>query len=246
MELIRLENAWCRYPRSKKDVLQGVSFLVAQGDFITLLGPNGAGKSTLFRAIYGTVPLLTGRVLYLDREIPDLHPAFWMRNGVHYMPQGGSLFQDLTIGQNLALAGKFLNPDAIKQGARRLYEFLEGVPDGRQVIDHWNERAGLLSGGQRQLVALGMVLLGEPCLLLLDEPTAGLTEHLSSKVLTWLKERTDAQGLSVVIVEHNLRNAINISNRILYMDCGCISEMDREEFADIEVLRKRIFSRGQN
>lgn len=171
----------------------------------------------------------------------SLLPIIWLKKKVHYLPQGGQIFSDLTIEDNFNLAGRFQKIAQIKDRTKTFFSFLEDIPDGNRIIDNFNKRAGNLSGGQRQIVSLGMALLGEPELLFLDEPTAGLAVKISEIILKWLNEQNIKKGLTIFVVEHNLRNILQLSNRVINMSYGKTYEMNKTDFSDIEVLRKKVF-----
>jgi len=240
-ELLRLERIKARYPFSKKDVLQEINLNIYEGDFIILIGPNGAGKSTLFKVIYGILPNFEGKIFFRGKEVKNSHPVFWLKKFIRYLPQGGQIFPDLSIKDNFYLAGKFLSDNRIKQGIEEIFSFLEEIPDGKRIIENFNKRAGLLSGGQRQIVSLGMVLLGEPQFLLLDEPTAGLAPKISEKILSFLKKKNNEKKLTLLVVEHNLKSTLEFSNRVFNMNYGSVIEMDKDDFSNIDLLREKIF-----
>lgn len=245
-EIIRLEGLKAKYPYSDKIVLRDISFTIFSGDFITLLGPNGAGKSTLFRVIYGTLPALEGRIFFREEEIKKTNPVSWLKNRVRYLPQGGKIFSDLSIRDNFYMAGRFLSGEQVRQGIEDFFSLLEGIPDGERIINNFNKKAGSLSGGQRQVIALGMSLLGDPVFLFLDEPTAGLAVGLSEKLLSRLKEKNKENGLTVLVVEHNLKSVLKFSNRVFNMTYGKISEMGKEDFSDVEILREKILQTSES
>lgn len=239
-EILRLEGIKTRYPFSKKDVLQSIDIKIDEGDFITLLGPNGAGKSTLFKVIYGTLPPTEGKIFFKGKEVRNLRPEFWLKETVRYLPQGGQIFSDLSIKDNFYLAGKFLSEYQVRQGIAEFFSFLEEIPDGKQIIGNFDRRSGLLSGGQRQIVSLGMALLGKPKFLLLDEPTAGLATKISERILSFLKKKNNQKELTLMIVEHNLKSVLEFSNRVFNMSYGKIFEMQKEDFSDINILRQKV------
>lgn len=244
-EIIRLEGLKAKYPGSDKIVLGEVSFKIFPGDFITLLGPNGAGKSTLFRVLYGTLPALGGKIFFKGKEIIKTNPTFWLNNGVRYLSQGGRIFSDLSIKDNFYMGGRFLSEQQIRKGIEDFFSLLEGIPDGERIIDNFNNRAGNLSGGQRQITALGIALLGDPEFLFLDEPTAGLAVGLSEKLLSWLQKKNKEKGITVLAVEHNLKSILKFSNRVFNMTYGKITEMGKEDFLEVEILREKILQSSE-
>ncbi len=244
-EIIRLEGLKAKYPYSDKIVLREIAFTIFEGDFITLLGPNGAGKSTLFKVLYGILPALGGKIFFRGREIKKANPTLWLKNKIRYLPQEGKIFSDLSIKDNFCMAGRFLSEGQVRKGIEDFFSLLDGIPDGERIISNFNKRAGSLSGGQRQVIALGMALLGEPEFLFLDEPTAGLAVGISEKLLSWLKERNKEKGMTVLVVEHNLKSVLKFSNRVFNMTYGKISEMGKEDFSDVEILREKILQSSE-
>ena len=243
--LLRLQGIKARYPFSKKEVLQGINMEIKQGDFVAILGPNGAGKSTLFKVIYGILPRLAGKIFLMGREIKNPSPIFWIKEGVHYLPQGSQLFPNLSIRDNFYLAYRFLTKRQIRREIGKFFFLLKTIPSGEKISENFDKRAGLLSGGERQILSLGMTLMGEPKLLLLDEPTAGLTLGVSEKLFSWLKKKNAEENLTIVVVEHNLKNVLQFSSRIFNMMYGKILEMRREDFSDIKLLRSKILGKSE-
>jgi len=144
----------------------------------------------------------------------------------------------LSIKDNFYLAGRYLSDSEIRKGIEEIFSFLEEIPDGRRIIENFNKRAGLLSGGQ-------MVLLGDPEFLLLDEPTAGLAVKISEKILSFLKNENEEKGVTILVVEHNLKSVLKLSNRVFNMNYGRVFEMEKEEFSDVNILREKIFRLSQ-
>lgn len=239
-EILGLENVKARYANSKKPILNGINFKVYEKDFITLVGPNGAGKSTLMKVIFGILKRSDGNIFHNSKQIGTVSPAFWLKNKIHYLPQGGRIFPDLSIEDNFRISGRFIESQKVEEGKKSFISFLESISGGKKLIKNFKERAGILSGGQRQILALGMTLIGAPRLLLLDEPTAGLAPNTSRDLLAWIKEESKKNGTAVLIIEHNLKTALEYSNRTFEMTYGRISEMDKGDFSNIDLLRKKI------
>ena len=186
-------------------ILRGVSLTVEAGEIVTVLGPNGAGKSTLIKAVVGLVPVSAGQTLFCERSIAGIRTHDLVRQGLAYVPQTQNVFARLSVEENLALGAVF---DRGAHAERR-----EGVlrlfPDLARL---GHLAAGKLSGGQRQMVAVGRALMSAPKLLMLDEPSAGLSPKFAETVFSQLRRIRDA-GVTILIVEQNARAALKISDR---------------------------------
>ena len=194
------------------DILHGCSVHVDTGELIGIIGPNGAGKSTLIKAVFGLVPVRGGRVTLDGNDITGRAAHELVGVGVGYVPQNRNVFGTLTIAENLAM-GTFLKP---KEQARRLAQVTELFPILR---DRATQRAGSLSGGERQLVAMARALMAEPRVLLLDEPSAGLSPAMQDEVFDRIAE-INATGVSVLMVEQNARRCLNLCHRAYVLDQG--------------------------
>ena len=195
----------------KKEVLHGVNLGVRQGEILALIGPNGAGKSTLLKVLAGLLQPKAGKILYRDQDITYWDCPQRVNAGIVYFMQGGEVFPNLSVRENLELGygnGK-LNG--------KLEEVFQFFPD---IRDWLSMRAGLLSGGQRQQVALAMVMLKQPKLLLLDEPSAGLSPRLVADILTKVQEMNSRLGTTIVLVEQNVREGLKIAHRCGVMATG--------------------------
>ena len=218
----------------KKPVIVEVSLQVGEGEIVTLIGPNGAGKSTTLRAAFGLLRPSAGRVLFRGREITGRPPAEHVRDGIAFVPQGARVFPDLSVDENIVMAGSVVaEVRETRQRAAAVYEFLPALA-GRRA-----QRAGALSGGERQMLALGMAMMLRPSLLLLDEPSTGLAPHLVKKVMQNIREINREHRTSVLIVEQNARQVLDIASRVYVMKVGrVVSEETPERLAGREELRK--------
>ena len=195
-------------------VLQGVSLVAEEGKIVALLGRNGAGKTTTLRTIMGLTPARQGRVIFADRDITRLPPFAIARAGVGFIPAGRRLFSDLTVGQNLRLG---LRP-AATAGAWTLEKVFALFPPLRERVDR---PAKALSGGEQQMLKLGRCLLGQPRLLLLDEPSEGLAPRIVRQISELLHELR-AAGLSMLICEQNAKFALAIADTAYLIEKGCV------------------------
>jgi branched-chain amino acid transport system ATP-binding protein len=183
------------------------------GSITTLIGGNGAGKSTLLRAIYGTNRLFDGRIVFKGDAIERLPPWERLRRGVGFVPQGRCNFPAMSVAENLKM-GCYTLPASVHGAA--IDRVTEAFPLLRQK---WRTEAGNLSGGEQQILEMAMVMLVEPALLLLDEPSLGLSPRMQGDVFATV-QRIAATGVTVLIVEQNVRGALLISDRALVMEQG--------------------------
>ena len=200
------------------DILQGVDLAVEAHEVAVIIGPNGAGKSTAMKALIGLIPLKSGRVLYGGEEITGQAPERLVARGIAYVPQERNVFRTMTVEENLAM-GAYLRRGDLGETLARIYALFPALKDKRR------QRAGELSGGQRQMVAIARALMIEPKLLLLDEPTVGL----SPKVIGEIFERIlaiNAGGVGILMVEQNARAALEIAHR------GYVLATGRNRFTD--------------
>jgi branched-chain amino acid transport system ATP-binding protein len=187
-------------------IVRGVSMSVSAGEIVVLLGPNGAGKSSLVKAIAGLVPIASGAVRLAGAEITRTPAHLMVRLGLAYVPQTDNVFPLMTVEDNLKLSAAIL-PRA--EAARRIEEMLSLFPD---LARQRRLAAGRLSGGQRQMLAIARALLVMPKLLVLDEPSAGLSPKLVGEVFAMLAE-IRRSGVTIVLVEQNARAALKIGDR---------------------------------
>ncbi|TAD88242.1 MAG: ABC transporter ATP-binding protein [Alphaproteobacteria bacterium] len=187
-------------------IVRGASLQVADREILTLLGPNGAGKSTLVKAIAGLVPITAGQVHLSGRDITGLGAHRLARAGLGFVPQTENVFTTLSIAENLALAGFFLPSHHQRRRVAAMYALFPDLAERRHTD------AGRLSGGQRQMLAIARALIPEPRVVMLDEPSAGLSPKLVQVVFQKLVE-IRAQGVTLVIVEQNAKAALAIADR---------------------------------
>ena len=194
------------------NILNGCSLTAYEGDLIGIIGPNGAGKSTLLKAIFGQVNVREGQVLLNGEDITNFKANKLVSKGVAFVPQTNNVFPSLTIEENLQM-GVFQTP---KRFAER-FEFVTNIfPDlGKRRA----QRAGSLSGGERQMVAMGRALMIDPSVLLLDEPSAGLSPVRQDEAFLRVKEVNHA-GVTIIMVEQNARRCLQICDRAYVLDQG--------------------------
>ena len=194
------------------DILRGVDLTLDDGELVGIIGPNGAGKSTLIKAVFGLVPVRDGFVTLRGRDISNLAAHTLVALGVGYVPQRANVFPSLTVEDNLRM-GLYLDPKAWDE---RLAAVVEIFP---LLADRADQRAGYLSGGERQMVAIGRALMMDPSVLLLDEPSAGLSPGNQDLVFERVRGIADS-GVSIVMVEQNARRCLQIADRAYVLDQG--------------------------
>ncbi len=194
------------------DILTGCDLSLYEGEFVGIIGPNGAGKSTLIKALFGLVNVRSGSVRLRGEDISNVAANRLVAKGVGYVPQTRNVFPSLTIEENLEM-GLFLQPREFDTRFEKVSALFPLLGQRRK------QRAGGLSGGERQMVAMGRALMMEPSVLLLDEPSAGLSPALQDEAFLRAKE-INATGVSIVMVEQNARRCLQICHRAYVLDQG--------------------------
>lgn len=194
------------------DILNGCNLVLHPGELVGIIGPNGAGKSTLLKALFGLVPIRSGSVMLRGDEITNLRADALVRRGVGFVPQTENVFPSLTVEENLQM-GAFQAPRLFAERFERVVDLFPTLGERRR------QRAGSLSGGERQMVAMARALMMDPAVLLLDEPSAGLSPLRQDE--TFLRtRRINKAGVSIVIVEQNARRCLQICDRAYVLDQG--------------------------
>ena len=198
-------------------VLQGADFTLKKGSICGVIGPNGAGKTTLLRTLYGLLPPRTGTIRYEERDLTAATPAERVRSGISYVPQERNVFPNLTVAENLEL-GLIAFPGTqrarlTKPRADRVYALFPRLAERRRQF------AGLMSGGEQRMVAIGIGLMAEPRVLLLDEPTTGLAPLVLHQLMSTIQE-LNRQGISAVVVEQNVISLLEIVDDLYLVKGG--------------------------
>jgi neutral amino acid transport system ATP-binding protein len=193
------------------DILNGVELSVGEGQIVTVIGPNGAGKSTLIKSVFGLLPPRRGRVTLRGEDLTGMPPHSITRRGMSYVPQLDNIFPSLTVEENLEMG-------ALERGSAR--ERIEAIYELFPRLDERSRQtAGTMSGGERQMLAMGRALIPEPQLLLLDEPSAGLAPAFVEAIFEKVED-INRQGVTIVMVEQNARRALGMSDRGYVLDLG--------------------------
>ena len=196
-------------------VLRDVSLQVDKGEVVAVLGANGAGKTTLLRTIYGLIAPTSGRVVFEDADISGTPAHHIVSRGLAMVPEGGRLFTFMTVKENLEL-GAF-NPSSRAETRRNLEEVLALFPI---LAERGSQLAGSLSGGERQMCAIGRALMSHPKLLALDEPSAGLSPVMVEKVFDFIRSVVASRLLTILLVEQHVEDALEIANRAYVIERG--------------------------
>ncbi len=193
------------------NILDDVSISVGEGEIVTIIGPNGAGKSTLIKTIFGLLRPRAGRVLFRGEDITSEKPHVCTRRGLSYVPQLDNVFESLTVEENLEVGS--LDRSTTADQMDRMYELFPRLGERRR------QAAGTMSGGERQMLAMGRALMPDPRLLLLDEPSAGLAPAFVQATFEQI-EKINNDGVTIVMVEQNARRALSMSDRGYVLDVG--------------------------
>jgi branched-chain amino acid transport system ATP-binding protein len=234
--VLALENIHAGYGGA--EILHGVSLHVEPGELVVVIGPNGAGKSTAMKAVFGLLTITSGEIRLRERAITNMPPERVVREGICYVPQTANVFVNLSVEENLEM-GAYIRSDDIRPRLEEIYAMFPDLADKRR------QAAGDLSGGQRQMVAMGKALMLEPDILMLDEPTAGLSPKFRGGVFETV-QRINAAGVPILMVEQNAKQALGIADRgyVLVDGQNRHQGAGRELLADDEVARMFLGAAG--
>ncbi|MCE4622296.1 MAG: ABC transporter ATP-binding protein [Desulfurococcales archaeon] len=202
--IMKLENINAGY--EKLQTLFDVTLEVPEGEITVIVGPNGAGKSTLLKTMFGLTKVYTGRIVFDNKDITKLPPHERAKLGMAFIFQLENVFANLSVRENLRLAGHDLPPDVLEE---RIREVFETFPRLKERVD---QKAGTMSGGERQMLAMAIGMIRKPKIFLIDEPTAGLAPKLAKGVLENVK-RLNEQGYTIVLVEQNVKAGLEIGDK---------------------------------
>jgi len=230
MTILKAEGVTAGYT-TELDILQNVSMRVKSGQIVSIIGPNGAGKSTLLKSIFGILKPRKGQILLKGEDITGLKPNKVVRKGISYVPQVSNVFPSLTIQENLEM-GAFIRTDDFSKRVDEICDLFPTLKEKRK------QKAGQLSGGQRQMVAMGRALMLDPILLLLDEPSAGLAPLLVSTIFEKIIEINKA-GVSMAIVEQNAKEALKMADHgyVLAMGKNVLDDDGKALLANEDIAR---------
>lgn len=231
--LLQLKNITASY--GTKPILHDVSVEINEGEIIAVLGPNGSGKSTILKSMFGMTQVESGEVKYLGQKIdPVAHELVKM--GVAFVPQGRRVFTNLNVEENLEIGGFFLNDRSeVKRRIEEVYKLFPMLHEKRK------EKSSSLSGGQQQILAIARGLMVEPKLLMLDEPTLGLSPKAVKEIFALIKKINEERKMAIVIVEHNLRSLLPITNRVYVVNHGKIAFHGNPETLEKENILEKVY-----
>jgi branched-chain amino acid transport system ATP-binding protein len=221
VDILELKSVEIYYDRIK--VIDGISLSMKTGELVTVLGSNGAGKSTLLKVISGILFCDFGSILFCDQKIENMDPDRIVKLGISQVPEGRRVFPELTIKENLRMGGFSLkSKNKLKKNMAHVFGMFPQISEKRHT------KAKFLSGGEQQMLAIGRALMSDPKLLLLDEPSMGLSPLLTAEIFQTIKHIND-EGVSILMVEQNARKALEIASYGYVMVKGRIDKHGRAE-----------------
>jgi len=199
------------------EILHGVNLIVNPGEIIALIGPNGAGKSTILKSIFSVADVYNGKIIFKEKDITNLKTHELIKLGISYVPQGRQIFPNMTVLENLQMgAYSIQDRDVVEANIKDVFQ---KFPD---LFHKRHELAGVLSGGQQQMLAIARALIQNPQLLLLDEPSLGLSPKLVKEIFEIISE-IKAEGVAILMVEQNARQAVGIADRTYILENGAVA-----------------------
>ncbi len=212
--LLRIRDVYAGYT-ADTDILKGVNLEVHPGEIICVIGPNGAGKSTVFKAVYGFLNIRRGKVIFAGRDITENTPQQNLRAGISNVPQLRSVFPQMTVYENLEM-GMYIEKDK-QRIAQRIEYVLDLFP---RLAERRKQMAGTMSGGEQRMLEIGRALMLEPKLVLMDEPSAGLAPLIVRMIFDNVRRLNEELGLTVLMIEQNARQGLEISHRGYVLELG--------------------------
>lgn len=231
--LLQLQDVSVHYGGVR--ALDGVDVSLDEDEIVALMGPNGAGKSTILKTIFGLAPIHSGKVLWHEKEIKPISYEVVQR-GIAFVPQGRRVFSNLTVEENLEIGG-FIVGDK-EELKRRIGEVMETFPVLKKKR---KAKAGTLSGGEQQMLALARGLMTEPKVLLLDEPSLGLAPKIVKEVFAKIKEINEKHKTAIMVVEHNIKSLLDIASRGYVFDKGKVVAKDTSQKLLESGILERVF-----
>jgi ABC-type branched-subunit amino acid transport system ATPase component len=221
----------------RKLVIDGIEIGVSAGDVVAIIGHNGAGKSTLLKAVFGLLPIWSGRILFFGEELPCATPRELLRRGVAYVPQGNRVFPGLSVQENLLVGSYAREKGGVALDA--VHSMFTLFPALKQSL---SQKAGSLSGGEKQMLALATALVSAPRLILLDEPSLGLSPSLVPPTLRRIGQICRELGTAALIVEQKVREVLKVATRVYVLRNGRVSfSGSAEDLGDDEVKLRQAY-----
>lgn len=229
-ELLRIKDLWGGY-KEGVDILRGIDMTVAEGEAVGIIGLNGSGKSTLGKAIMNMLPFRSGELCFDGKDVSGLSTHELARKGISIMPQGGKVFQNLSVWENLEIA---FSEDM--DGIIRLQGIIPILQEPRKALK--SLMADRLSGGQKHQLALAMTLANSPRLVILDEPSAGLSPKAVEEMYELLRDVRERLKMTMLLIEQNIAKAVNFSDKCFLVRQGVVSVIT---VSDFEIIKSTIF-----
>lgn len=231
MEMLEVKDLYVNY--GAIEAIKGISFTVQPGEIVTLIGANGAGKTTTLHTISGLVKAKSGSITYNGTDLQKIDPSKIISFGIAHVPEGRHVFPEMTVEENLQM-GAFISKNK-EETAAAMQDVYEKFP---RLRERRRQLAGTLSGGEQQMVAVGRALMGKPSIILMDEPSMGLSPLLVKEVFAIIKE-IHAAGITVLLNEQNAKMALSIADRAYVLETGTISiSGDAQELLKDERVKK--------
>ena len=229
--MLEVKNLYVNY--GAVEAIKGISFTVQPGEIVTLIGANGAGKTTTLHTISGLVKAKSGSITYNGTDLQKIDPSKIISLGIAHVPEGRHVFPEMTVEENLQM-GAFISKNK-EETATAMQDVYEKFP---RLRERRRQLAGTLSGGEQQMVAVGRALMGKPSIILMDEPSMGLSPLLVKEVFAIIKE-IHAAGITVLLNEQNAKMALSIADRAYVLETGTISiSGDAQELLKDERVKK--------
>lgn len=211
---MNIEQLGCGY--GELEAVHGVSLRVAEGEIYALLGPNGAGKTSIIMTIAGHVRVFGGRIEYMGEDLTSLGVASRVRKGIALAPEGRRLFPDLSVDENLEIGGYVLGKTENEASRSRVFSLFP------RLRERQSQRAGSLSGGEQQMLAIGRALMSQPKLLIIDELSLGLMPRVIDDIYTVIQD-LKAEGMTILLVEQNTQRALEVADSVCVLESGHIA-----------------------
>jgi len=235
MEILKTINISAGY--DEIIIIENISINVHKGEIVFLIGPNGAGKTTLIKSIVGIAKIFNGEIFFNEKNITNINLNKIIKEGIGYMPQLDNVFTDLTVKENLEIGAYILKN---RKNFEDLLNNIFNIFPELNILK--NRKVGTLSGGERQMLALARAMIIKPKLLILDEPTANLAPKVLKIFYEKINELNEKYNISFLIVEQNVRKALEIGSRIYILVSGkCVHEAEKGEMKEEDI--KKIFLR---
>jgi ABC-type branched-subunit amino acid transport system ATPase component len=201
----------------KKQILYGIDLEAVAGKITAIIGPNGSGKSTLLKAAFGLIPVWQGKVFFQQADITKHNTKFLVQNGITFVPQGNRVFDEMSVLENLEIGGLYLSKKQFQIELEKIWQLFPELQKRKK------QNSGKLSGGEKQQLSLGRALMPDPTLLLMDEPSLGLSPKLVSQMMNHLRKINREFGKTILIVEQKVRDVLEICDHVYSIKLGRIT-----------------------